>query len=53
MGKFWTRRNDNLNKDERTADPWRTAKDGLHAADLAPKAKPQDAKVNLTERPKD
>lgn len=50
MSKFWTRDEVKIKKDARTADPWRVA---LHASDLAPKAKPQDAKVNLTERPKD
>ena len=56
MGKFWTRKTDTIDKKD-IADPWNVAgsdaeSEGLHASDLAPKAKPCHPKVYHTEQPK-
>ncbi len=60
MATIWTRRKEDAARDKRTATPWNTmtenavasSADGSSTAEIARKAKPQDAKVYNTESPK-
>ncbi|NPD81310.1 hypothetical protein HPS57_04910 [Prevotella sp. PINT] len=60
MATFWTRRKDNVAKDERTATPWQVVTDAAtvspsdktSTSEIVPKQKPENAKVYNTESPK-